>query len=94
MPITVKEVPDQLPSEITSLFQMFNRSESFNQNIPSWDTSNVTNMDVMFYGAKLFSQNLSTWQVHSFIKIQELIMMINYQNLKTKWMLLFKRTNF
>ena len=48
MPETIEKVPDKLPSEITSLREMFSGSSKFNQDISNWDTSKVTNMTSMF----------------------------------------------
>lgn len=65
MPVTVEKVPNQLPSEITSLKNMFSSAfgftEKFNQDISSWNTSNVIDMSSMFYGAMLFNQDISKW---------------------------------
>ncbi|WP_338987386.1 BspA family leucine-rich repeat surface protein [Spiroplasma endosymbiont of Dasysyrphus albostriatus] len=61
MPITIKEVPEQLPPEITSLSYMFIHTTSFNQDLSKWDVSNVTNMSWMFSAANAFNQNLSSW---------------------------------
>ncbi|WP_400254700.1 BspA family leucine-rich repeat surface protein [Spiroplasma endosymbiont of Cleonymus obscurus] len=48
MPRIIEKVPDKLPSEITSLQEMFSGSSKFNQDISNWDTSKVTNMTSMF----------------------------------------------
>ncbi|WP_338987186.1 BspA family leucine-rich repeat surface protein [Spiroplasma endosymbiont of Dasysyrphus albostriatus] len=61
MPKTIEKVPDQLPTEITSLEDMFKTASSFNQDISNWNTSNVTNMYCMFYRARKFNQDISNW---------------------------------
>lgn len=63
MPIKVEKVPEQLPSEITSLRNMFFYASSFNGDISNWDTSNVTYMSWMFDSARSFNQDLSSWNV-------------------------------
>lgn len=56
------EVPDTLPSKVTSLKFAFDRCASFNHpNIGKWDTSNVTDMSNMFYNCSAFNQPLNTW---------------------------------
>ena len=55
------EVPDTLPSKVTSLEFAFDRCGSFNQDISGWDTSNVVNMSNMFYNCSAFNQPLNTW---------------------------------
>ncbi|WP_338977604.1 BspA family leucine-rich repeat surface protein [Spiroplasma endosymbiont of Panzeria rudis] len=70
MPRTIEKVPNQLPSEITSLQFMFIFCETFNQDLSSWDTSNVTNMNWMFHGAISFNQNISNWDVSNVMKYE------------------------
>ncbi|TLF26727.1 MAG: BspA family leucine-rich repeat surface protein [Spiroplasma sp. WSS] len=67
MPITIKEVPEQLPPEITSLSYMFIHTTSFNQDLSKWDVSNVTNMSWMFSVANAFNQDLSKWNTSNVI---------------------------
>lgn len=61
MPKYVEKVPDQLPSEITSLEGMFAGNRHFNGNISKWNTSNVINMSGLFTSAWAFNQDLSKW---------------------------------
>ncbi|WP_338975923.1 BspA family leucine-rich repeat surface protein [Spiroplasma endosymbiont of Monopis laevigella] len=61
MPIIVEKVPDQLPTKITSLSNMFADNLTFDQNISSWNISNIVDMSYMFYDAKKFNQDISKW---------------------------------
>ncbi|WP_432654081.1 BspA family leucine-rich repeat surface protein [Spiroplasma ixodetis] len=57
----VEKVPDQLPTKITSLSNMFADNLTFDQNISSWNISNIVDMSYMFYDAKKFNQEISKW---------------------------------
>lgn len=48
MPRIVEKVPDQLPTKITSLSNMFADNLTFDQNISSWNISNIVDMSYMF----------------------------------------------
>ena len=48
-------------SIVTSLTQMFQGCELFNQAIGDWDVSNVTNMNQMFRDADDFNQPIGDW---------------------------------
>ncbi|WP_338960878.1 MULTISPECIES: BspA family leucine-rich repeat surface protein [unclassified Spiroplasma] len=61
MPRIVEKVPDQLPTKITSLSNMFADNLTFDQNISSWNISNIVDMSYMFYDAKKFNQDISKW---------------------------------
>ena len=50
-------------SSVTTMYDMFNGAEAFNQIIFSWNVSNVTNMNNMFLNADAFNQNISYWCV-------------------------------
>ncbi|WP_338980732.1 BspA family leucine-rich repeat surface protein [Spiroplasma endosymbiont of Lasioglossum malachurum] len=63
MPKIVEKVPDQLPTKITSLSNMFANNLTFDQNIASWNISNIVDMSYMFYDAKKFNQDISGWDV-------------------------------
>lgn len=57
------KVPAVLPSNITSLNQMFSGATLFNQDISMWDVSSVTNMNGMFDDATAFNSDISMWNV-------------------------------
>ena len=42
---------------------MFSYTESFNQDMSTWDVSRVNNIEGMFYKAESFNQDLSKWDV-------------------------------
>ena len=50
-------------SSVTTMYDMFNGAEAFNQVIFSWNTSNVENLNNMFENAVAFNQNISYWCV-------------------------------
>lgn len=50
-------------SNVTSMRDMFNNAEAFNQNISSWDVANVTDMQGMFRDTIAFNQDISSWDV-------------------------------
>jgi surface protein len=59
------EVPDHIPSTVTSLKGAFNGAISFNQNINTWNTLNVIDMSEMFFNAINFNQPLNNWDVRN-----------------------------
>lgn len=65
MPKTVKEVPTELPKEITNLHKMFLESKEFNQDISSWDLSGVYNTSFMFHKAEKFNQDITKWNTEN-----------------------------
>ncbi|WP_342253756.1 BspA family leucine-rich repeat surface protein [Spiroplasma endosymbiont of Zeiraphera isertana] len=86
MPITIKEVPEQLPPEITSLSYMFIHTTSFNQDLSKWDVSNVTNMNNMFSNAWVFNQDLSKWNTSNVIDMSWMFSTANAFNQDlSKW---------
>ena len=50
-------------SRVTSLANLFNDKQSFNQDLSNWGVSNVTTLENTFYQAHAFNSNLSTWEV-------------------------------
>lgn len=56
-------VPDELPSYITSLDNMFDGCYTFNQDISNWDTSNVISMSGTFRSCLEFNQPIGDWNV-------------------------------
>ena len=48
-------------SQVTDMSHMFERAESFNQDISGWDTRRVTDMSNMFSAAESFNQDISGW---------------------------------
>lgn len=59
--VNLIEVPDYLPSSITSFQRMFAGCTKFNQHLNNWNTSNVVDMAGMFAGATAFNGDISTW---------------------------------
>lgn len=57
------QVPDNLPSSVTTIKGMFNGASSFNYDIGGWDVSNVTDMGNMFTSCNAFNQNIGNWNV-------------------------------
>ncbi|WP_339039858.1 BspA family leucine-rich repeat surface protein [Spiroplasma endosymbiont of Andrena trimmerana] len=74
MPKTIKEVPDKLPSEVTSLNFMFLGASQFNQDLSTWDVSRVTSMLSVFAGATSFNGNISNWDVSN---VTDMLSMFN-----------------
>ncbi len=48
---------------VTDMSWVFAYTQSFNQNIRSWDVSRVTQMEMMFLSAEYFDQDLGLWDV-------------------------------
>nr|WP_307918609.1 BspA family leucine-rich repeat surface protein [Mycoplasmopsis bovis] len=59
LPKNIKQVPNELPSVITSLEKTFNglKSEKV-MGIENWDTSNISNLSETFSGAENFQSRL------------------------------------
>ena len=54
-------------TNVTTMANMFENADAFNQDIGGWNVSNVTNMSFMFAGnfvnPTIFNQNISGWDV-------------------------------
>ena len=62
----------------TDMSDMFSNTESFKQDISSWDVGSVTDMSSMFYEARSFNQDISNWDVSS---VTNMSSMFDYANL-------------
>ena len=60
-------VPNNIPSSVINMSNMFDGASSFNQDLSNWSTSNIKYMSSMFRGTSSFNQNLSMWNVSSVI---------------------------
>ena len=69
MPKGVIAVPKDLPSEITSLSNVFNQCAQFNQPLDKWDVSNVTNLMGIFCWTQ-YNQSLNKWDVSNVINMR------------------------
>lgn len=59
---TIGDVPNTLPTNITSLSGMFMDCTAFNAaNISSWDVTHVTDFTAMFKGATTFNRPVASW---------------------------------
>lgn len=59
--INLEEVPNYLPSSITSCRSMFSGCTNFNRDLNLWDTKNIIDMQSMFQNANSFNGDISTW---------------------------------
>ncbi|MDG1328064.1 MAG: BspA family leucine-rich repeat surface protein, partial [Flavobacteriaceae bacterium] len=57
------DVTQVVTSKVTDMSYLFYNSETFNQDISSWDVSKVTNMEIMFDNTGAFNQALDHWEV-------------------------------
>jgi hypothetical protein len=72
-------VPNQIPSSVTDLSQMFANSNIFNGitntngtdtgTLSVWNTGNVTNMSQMFTFCLLFNSNIGTWNTTNVVNM-------------------------
>ncbi|WP_188752688.1 BspA family leucine-rich repeat surface protein [Parapedobacter defluvii] len=58
--VTTTEAPNL--SQVSNLNSMFRNTESFNQDLSSWDVSGVSSAYEMFAGAKAFNGSLAGWE--------------------------------
>lgn len=58
-------IPNNIPSSVTNMNQMFSGASAFNQDIGAWNTSSVDDMFSMFFGASAFNQDIGAWDISS-----------------------------
>ncbi|AJM71825.1 BspA family leucine-rich repeat surface protein [Mycoplasma yeatsii] len=62
MPVTVKEVPAELPWQINSLQEAFSYNRNVKiKNLEKWNLQYVRNLKEIFYSAYDFNQDISNW---------------------------------
>jgi len=71
-PLANWERVDSTLANVTNMNTMFQSTQSFNQDISSWNVSNVTNMQGMFYSAAAFNQDISKWNVSKVTNMAEM----------------------
>ena len=59
-------------SKITTMYDLFYNSDTFNQDISKWDTSSVVNTSVMFSGALSFNQAIGSWDTSKVTDMREM----------------------
>jgi surface protein len=68
-----EDVTKLVPSLVTDMNGLFINTNTFNQDISTWDVSNVTNMSAMFANTA-FNQDISNWDVSS---VTDMVYMFN-----------------
>jgi surface protein len=68
-----EDVTKLVPSLVTDMNGLFINTNTFNQDISTWDVSNVTNMSGMFANTA-FNQDISNWDVSS---VTDMVYMFN-----------------
>jgi surface protein len=53
---------------------LFKETDSYNQDISSWDVSNVTSMDYMFGNASSFNQSIGSWNVSQVTNMESMLL--------------------
>lgn len=69
---TALKVPQELPTHVKSMEQMFFSANTFNQDISGWDVSNVTNMKYAFQGCHTFNQDIGGWDVSNVTNMERM----------------------
>lgn len=70
------EVPTELPSQMTDLYNLFNNSRYLiGSNLVNWDVSRVTNMGSMFEDCEQFNQDISNWNT---VNVTDMSYMFEY----------------
>ena len=68
--VSLTDIPDNLPTSVTSLGLMFYQASSFNNaNVRQWDTKNIENMINMFNAASAFNQDIGQWDTSNVISM-------------------------
>ena len=67
-------VPNNIPSSVTDVSNMFNDTDKFNQPLNNWNTSRVTNMASMFQLALTFNQPLNNWNTSSVTNMSQMFL--------------------
>ena len=68
--VSLTDIPDNLPTSVTSLGLMFYQASSFNSaNVRQWDTTNIENMINMFNAASAFNQDIGQWDTSNVISM-------------------------
>jgi surface protein len=65
-------VPNELPTGVTTMKGMFEGADAFNQDISGWDTSSVTTMESMFESADAFNGDVSGWDTSSVTRMNRM----------------------
>ena len=67
-----EDITKAVTTKITSLYFLFYKKHSFNQDISSWDVSNVKNMSGLFSWNQSFNQNIGTWDMSNVTNMYEM----------------------
>lgn len=96
LPKDVVDVPNKIPSEITSTRSMFEDAYRFNhENIKNWDTSNVKDMTNMFKNAAWFNRDISDWDVSNVEQMDDFLNgAIDFNQDLSRWNLKKLENNF
>ena len=70
---------------VSSLYRMFNKASSFNQNINDWNVSNITRMDGIFYDATAFNQDIGDWNVSKVTRMNNMFQRSSFNQDISSW---------